>query len=259
MISKMASCYLICLAILYGLFTLSYNAVLVGNQDGITKVLATSDEDSGDSAGNSGEVSDNSSPADTSPADTSPADTSQSSGEDGPHNMEIECKAGMVLIDGECKEQSGADAAARSAADAAARSGGSSQAAAGSNDLRGQDPPGVLGTPEVGTAGVGTQQNEYSSPDSDKFHLNSEDIALELSSLTPLQIGEYPITDLSDNDLMLALSFLAPADLGKVLKNIPVQDLVVLKERLGETKFNEFLSKVSITDREVLENALALI
>ena len=116
----------------------------------------------------------------------------------------------------------------------------------------------LAGSPDMLSSSLaGSNKNERY--EADKFHLNSEDIALELSSLTPLQIGEYPISDLSDIDLKLALSFLDPADLGKVLQNISVQDLVVVKERLGETKFNEFLSKVSVSDREVLENTLAIL
>lgn len=246
MISRMSACFLVFLIILYGLFTLSYNLVIIENQNGITKVLATSDDESGDSTENSEDVDD----------DISPDDTSQSSDEDGPSDPEIDCNADMILVDGECKEQSAADAAAKSNGDDAA-------AAAATGDLSGKSelfpaPADVLGTPDVDNVDVGTQHNEYSLPDSDKFHLNSEDIALELSSLTPVEIAEYPITDLSDNDLKLALSFLAPSDLAKVLKNIPIQDLVVVKERLGDSKFGEFLSKVSITDKEVLENALAL-
>ena len=58
---------------------------------------------------------------------------------------------------------------------------------------------------------------------------------------------------------MLALSLSLQLILGKCLENIPVKDLVVVKERLGETKFNEFLSKVSLSDREVLESTLALV
>jgi hypothetical protein len=243
MISKMTPCFLICFTILYGSFTLSYNLVLIGDQNGIMKVLATSDDDSGESAGNS----DDTNPDDTNPDDTNPDDTNLPSSEDASDDPGIDCNEGMVLIDGECREAPSPSAIAASKGKAGAASS-----------------PGVLSAPpsdimgNIGTADVGTPQNEYSSPGNDKFHLNSEDIALELSSLTPLQIAEYPITDLSDNDLMLALSFLAPADLGKVLKNIPVNDLVVVKERLGESKFNEFLSKVSISDREVLENILAI-
>jgi hypothetical protein len=171
----------------------------------------------------------------------------------------------MELIDGECREAPSPSDIAASGSEAGAASSPGVLSAMPAQPVAppvGPDslvpPTDLMSSNNMATADVGTPQNEYSSPDNDKFHLNSEDIASELSSLTPLQLREYPITDLSDNDLMLALSFLAPADLGKVLTNIPVQDLVVVKERLGESKFNEFLSMVSISDREVLENILAI-
>lgn len=249
MIPKIITCFLICLTILYGSFTLSYNFVLIGDQSGIIKVLATSGDDSGDSAGNSEGASDGANPDDGSPLGA----------EDAPDDPDVDCSANMELIDGECREQN------ESSAGDIAASGGEAGAASSPGVLSATPamPSDIISTPNdkvrMGTAEIGAPQNEYSPPDNDRFHHNSEDIALELSSLTPFQIGEYPITDLSDNDLMLALSFLAPADLGKVLKNIPVQDLVVVKERVGESKFNEFLSKVGVSEREVLENTLALV
>ena len=253
MISKMTTCFLICLTILYGSFTLCYNFVLIGDQSGNMNVLATSGDGSGDSAGNSERTSDDSNPDDSSPDDSNPDDSSPPSSEDLSDDPGIDCHEGMVLIEGECR-----DAAAVGGAAAEAAKGGGGDAASSPGVLSAQPspPPDIMAS--MGAADVGTPQNEYSSPGNDKFHLNSEDIASELSSLTPLQIAEYPITDLSNNDLMLALSFLAPADLGKVLTNIPVQDLVVVKERLGESKFNEFLSMVSVSDREVLENVLTI-
>ena len=201
MICKKTTRLLICLTIVFALFTLSYNLVVIWYQSEVIKVLATSDDGSGDSRGNSD---------DTDPDNTDPC----ADGCTDPDDLYPAPPKGLV---GPCAD----------------------------------------GCPELESPeDLGTEHG--SDSEADKFHLNSEDIALELSSLTPLQIGEYPITDLSDNDLTLALSFLAPADLGKVLTNIPVQDLVVVKERLGESKFNEFLSKVSVSDREVLKNILAI-
>jgi hypothetical protein len=72
MIPKMTTCFLICLTILYGLFALSYNLVLIGDQQEIMKVLATSSDDSGDTGGNSEEVSDDSNPDDSNPDDSNP-------------------------------------------------------------------------------------------------------------------------------------------------------------------------------------------
>ncbi len=271
MISKMTTSFLICLIILYGLFTLSYDLVYIGDQNGIMKVFATSGNDSGDSAGNSEEASDDSSPDDSSPDDSSPDDSSPddsspSSSEDAPDDPAVECSGNKELIDGECREvPSASDLAQSGSAGAASSPGALSAMPAEPSDPTGfipSDPSDLIETSEMASGSIsaelGTSQNVYSQPDSDRFHHNSEDIALELSSLTPLQIAEYPFTELSDNDLMLALSFLAPSDLGKVLTNIPANDLVVVKERLGESKFNEFLSKVSVPDREVLEKILPI-
>jgi hypothetical protein len=89
-----------------------------------------------------------------------------------------------------------------------------------------------------------------------KFRHNAEDIAMELSSLSQEEIREYPITDLSDNDIILVFGFLNPGNLTKVLLNIPQEDLADIRDRLTPVTFTESLSKLSGVDRSHVSNRL---
>ena len=92
--------------------------------------------------------------------------------------------------------------------------------------------------------------------DANRFRHNAEDIASELASLTPQEIREYPITDLSDKDIKLVMQFLNPAGLTKVLLYIPQQDLITIEHRLTHHDFDEYLNRLSESDRIQVESRL---
>jgi hypothetical protein len=92
--------------------------------------------------------------------------------------------------------------------------------------------------------------------DDDRFRHNAEEIAMELSSLPPEEIRVYPITDLSDNDIVLVFGFLNPGNLTKVLLNIPQEDLADIRDRLTPVTFTESLSRISEVDRSQVANRL---
>jgi hypothetical protein len=91
----------------------------------------------------------------------------------------------------------------------------------------------------------------------DKFRHNAAKIAMELSSLTPQEISQYPITDLSDEDIKLVLSvFLSQEDLSKVLLNISIEGLSQIQQRITPTDFNTILAILPESDRVQVENRL---
>ena len=79
---------------------------------------------------------------------------------------------------------------------------------------------------------------------------------MELSSLSQEEIREYPITDLSDNDIILVFGFLNPGNLTKVLLNIPQEDLADIRDRLTPVTFTESLNRISEVDRSQVANRL---
>jgi hypothetical protein len=89
------------------------------------------------------------------------------------------------------------------------------------------------------------------------FRHNAQDIAMELSGLTPQEIKQYPITDLSNDDIMLVFRFLDPPDLTKVLLHIPQQDLITIEHRLTHHDFDEYLNRLAESDRIHVEGRLA--
>jgi hypothetical protein len=122
------------------------------------------------------------------------------------------------------------------------------------------DPPKPTALPDIASPGAFPKLNHDTKADnkhdSHKFRHNAEDIAMELSSLTPQEIKEYPITDLSNKDIILVLGFLEPADLTKVLLYIPQQDLITIEHRLVHHDFNEYLNRLSESDRIQVESRL---
>jgi hypothetical protein len=92
--------------------------------------------------------------------------------------------------------------------------------------------------------------------DNSKFMHNAHVIAIELSSLTPAQISEYPLLDVSNNDITLVLKFLKPIDLVKVLLNIPQKDLSEIQHRLTPNVFDKSLNRLSEADRTQVEERL---
>jgi hypothetical protein len=100
--------------------------------------------------------------------------------------------------------------------------------------------------------------SESEGGDGDRFRHNAQEIATEIASLSPEEIREYPITDLSDQDIILVFRFLNPDNLVKVLLNIPQENLVEIKERLTPADFGEPLSRISGADRTQVANRLLL-
>jgi hypothetical protein len=95
------------------------------------------------------------------------------------------------------------------------------------------------------------------SPDGQAtFRHNAEDIAMELSGLTSEEIKQYPITDLSNSDIILVLGFLDPGNLTRILLYIPQEDLIKLQQRLTPLTFDESLSRLSGLDRRQVEDRL---
>jgi len=74
-------------------------------------------------------------------------------------------------------------------------------------------------------------------------------IAKDLTALSPSEIKEYGITDLSIDDLRIALNLLDKENLGKVLSNIPSEDLATIRKKIGPSTFDPILEKLSENDR----------
>ena len=207
MISKVSALYLLCLTMLCALFALSYNLIIIEDHNGITKVLATSSDDSGDS-GNSDDSE-----------SLSPIQQPSTAGDLARPIPHTTTAPTGPLVDAPSYRQFGPDTLAGA-----------------------PSPPGTGPGPLAGHLSPSHTLRD------DRFRLNSEDIAMEIAYLTPFQIRNYPITDLSVADQWVVLNFLAPTDLAKVLKNIPTQDLFVVKQGIGEYGFNVLLSKLATSD-----------
>ena len=87
--------------------------------------------------------------------------------------------------------------------------------------------------------------------------LNTERIAMELTELTPTKVSQYPITTLSAEDIKLALGFLNPLNLAKVLLNIPQEDLIEVKNKLTPSTFNQTLNRLLEADKTKVEDRLS--
>ena len=287
MISKVSALYLLCLTMLCTLFALSYNLIIIADHNGVTKVLATSSDDSGgsgnsDDSGGSGNSDDSggSGNSDDSGGSGNSDDSGGSGNSDdsgGSGNSDDSGGSGNS-DDSESLSpiQQPSIAAApiqqpSTAGDLAGPissiNGGGGSVGAAPLDVDGRfesaptgplagalgsvPPGGVAAGPLVDAPGPSNTLREGAISDmllADRFRLNSEDIAMEIAYLTPSQIRSYPITDLSSIDLWLVLNILAPADLAKVLMNIPIQDLFVVKQGIGESGFNVLLSKLATSD-----------
>jgi hypothetical protein len=130
----------------------------------------------------------------------------------------------------------------------------------GREDSGGLDPD-ITEGPSGDLSGSEERSNpNVDSPDDDsnddRFRHNAEEIAFELTSLSPEETREYPITDLSNNDITLVFRFLTPDNLAKVLLNIHQENLIEIKDRLTPTAFGEPLSRISEADRIQVVNRL---
>jgi hypothetical protein len=79
------------------------------------------------------------------------------------------------------------------------------------------------------------------SDEEKKFTHNARLIAMELSELSPVEISQYPISDLSNEDIKLVFGYLTPGNIAKVLMNISQEDLVKIQSELTPTYFDRIL------------------
>ena len=78
---------------------------------------------------------------------------------------------------------------------------------------------------------------------------NARMIAMDLSRLTPSEIGSYPTSQLSSSDLDSAFQYLNSDNLAKVLLNTPLDDLRIIEGKLTPPAFEEILDGLHEPDR----------
>lgn len=90
-----------------------------------------------------------------------------------------------------------------------------------------------------------------------RFSLNAKEIAIELTSITPAEISQYPITNLSREDIVSVLGFLNPRVLAKVLLNIPQEELIKMQDMLTPSTFNQTLNRLFEMNKTQVEDRLS--
>jgi hypothetical protein len=91
----------------------------------------------------------------------------------------------------------------------------------------------------------------------DQFSLNARKIAIELTIITPAEISQYPITNLSREDIISVLGLLNPRVLAKVLLNIPQEDLIKMQDMLSPSAFNQTLDRLVEANKTQVEDRLS--
>ncbi|HEY7079218.1 MAG TPA: hypothetical protein VH500_05920 [Nitrososphaeraceae archaeon] len=133
---------------------------------------------------------------------------------------------------------------------------------ADSNENSGPSESFSLGSPDSGSSflsestGRLDHASSHDNNDDHKFRHNAQDIAAELSNLTPQEISKYPISDLSNKDIIMVMGFLEPGDLTRVLLHIPQADLASIEHRISPHTFNEFINRLSELDKNQVEARL---
>lgn len=94
--------------------------------------------------------------------------------------------------------------------------------------------------------------------DLSQFSSNAKKIAMELTKIPATKISQYPITNLSSNDISSVFELLNPLDLAKVLLNIPQQDLIEIKGMLSPSVFNQIVDRLFEANRTKVEDRLSL-
>jgi hypothetical protein len=89
-----------------------------------------------------------------------------------------------------------------------------------------------------------------------KFSLNAKNIAIELTKITPAEISQYHITDLSREDIVSVLGLLNPRVLAKVMLNIPQEDLIKMQDMLAPSTFNQTLNRLFEVNKTQVEDRL---
>jgi hypothetical protein len=130
----------------------------------------------------------------------------------------------------------------------------------GAGDLRPSPPPGGDLAGRGGGDDSGSDDDESDGGDDsgsdnqDRFRLNTDKIAVELITLSPQELKEYPITDLTARDIELVFDYLTPADLAYVLLNISEDSLVEIRNILTPVTFDGILQRISEPYKSQIEN-----
>jgi hypothetical protein len=90
-----------------------------------------------------------------------------------------------------------------------------------------------------------------------QFSSNAKKIAMELTEITPEEVSQYPITNLSSKDISSVFELLNPLDLAKVLLNIPQQDLMKIHVMLSPSAFNKTVDRLLEANRTQVEDRLS--
>jgi hypothetical protein len=90
-----------------------------------------------------------------------------------------------------------------------------------------------------------------------QFSLNARNIAIELTKITPAELSQYSITELSREDIESVLGLLNPRVLAKVLLNIPQGDLLQIHDMLTPSAFNQTLNRLFDTNKTQVEDRLS--
>ena len=107
-----------------------------------------------------------------------------------------------------------------------------------------------------------SDMGDFIAPDSTKcttdFPSTSCRIAKDLAGLKPQEIKDYGLTDYSPSVIQIALMFLNPGNLTKVLLNLPAYELTQIREGMEPQVFNHTLSLVPEPERtEILNKSSA--
>jgi hypothetical protein len=133
------------------------------------------------------------------------------------------------------------------------RRGANAEDIAGSTPARPPPPGDIAGGGGPGDIGGG--RGDISGSDNQgRFRLNTHEIALELITLSPQELKEYPITDLTARDIKLVFDYLTPQYLAYVLLNISEDSLVEIRNILTPVTFDGILQRISEPYKSQIEN-----
>jgi hypothetical protein len=108
-----------------------------------------------------------------------------------------------------------------------------------------------------GDGSGGDDGDAGSNSNDDKFQLTTEQIANELNSLTPQEIREYPLADLTAEEIESVFGYLSSGDLASILLNIPQTSIIELRNIVTPVTFSEIISRITEPDRTQIENRVS--
>ena len=104
--------------------------------------------------------------------------------------------------------------------------------------------------------GLGVPRQLTAAEFNNRVPTKAQNIAMELTKLSPTEIRQYPISILSAEEIGLALELLNPHNLAKVLLNISQEDLAELQSMLPPSVLNQALNRLSDADRTQVQDRL---